>query len=224
MKLRQPDTRYQMLLKTLEEEQLPAFILNEQGYVVDTNAHCELVRHHKNEPLWHDYCLNQPELSAKPLPHAGQSVAYLNQQREVQVGTLLMTQLDDRAQRIFAFIIPLQHETATPLGFMIFEAQQQLCYWSEQTSELHDEAPQYGTRQNLHQFLKWYEPRQRDRLLYAMFTCEQTHLPQQVTLNIAHSKKRIRYLWMTLPIQGKSLTCAFIRAVEGELLAQPAYA
>ncbi|RTE87529.1 MULTISPECIES: hypothetical protein [Gammaproteobacteria] len=210
----QYETRYNALLRTLEDECLPAFILSQKGFVLAVNNQCERVRTTPTRTCWHDYCLNQPDFESKALPHKGQSIAYLNTAREVQVGTLLMTKLDAGGHHIFAFIIPIQHDQDEPLGFMIFEAQKQLCFWSDQASELHDESPRYGTKQNLQQFLSWYEPCQRDRLLYAMLQCEKTHVPQQVTLKIAHSKQKIRYLWLTLPIQDKPLTCAFIRAVK----------
>lgn len=217
----QYNTRYSALLHTLAEECLPAFILNQNGIVLAKNAQCERVKTTTQKSYWHDFCINQPEFQAEPLPHAGQSIAYLNNAREVQVGTLLMTKLDADGHHIFAFIIPIQHQSEEPLGFMIFEAQKQLCFWSEQASEIHDESPRYGTKQNLHQFLSWYEPCQRDRLLYAMLQCEKTHTPQQVTLKIAHSQQKIRYLWLTLPIQGKPLTCAFVRALKQPIAAPP---
>ncbi|HLV47981.1 MAG TPA: hypothetical protein VKY35_02850 [Aliidiomarina sp.] len=202
---------YTALLNCFAEADVAALIMDEKGRVYQWNTLSIPLRHTSQHSHWQDFCFNHD----KQIPKSGEPVVYWHANRKVTAAKLIRTKLQDSGLILALFIncedIDLQPEK---LGFVLYAPHLKQCFWSEFAAELHDEQAPYYSRQSVSQFLQWYAPHQRDRLLYALLECERSHLPQQVTLRVAHSEKQIRYLWMTLPINGKPLTCAFIRSIE----------
>ncbi|MCO4320100.1 hypothetical protein [Aliidiomarina quisquiliarum] len=201
---------YSALLNRLAEVKVAALIMDQAGRVYQWNSLSIPFRQSGQGSHWQDFCLNHDT----HLPRSGATVVYWNTTRKATAARLITTALQESGFTLALFI---DHEEINnpidKLGFVMYAPCLKQCYWSEYAAELHDEQAPYYHRQSMQQFLQWYTPHQRDRLLYALLECEQTHQPQQVTLRVAHSGKRLRYLWVTLPINGKPLTCAFVRGV-----------
>lgn len=201
---------YTALLSRLASVNVAALIMDHTGRVYQWNALSVPFRQSGANSHWQDFCFNHDT----QLPLSGAPVVYWNAERKATAARLITTALHESGFTLALFLD--QDECSSQqgkLGFVIYEPYLKQCFWSEYAAALHDEYAPYFNCQKLKQFLQWYAPHQRDRLLYAILECEQTHLPQQVTLRVAHSNKRLRYLWLTLPINGKPLTCAFIRSV-----------
>lgn len=201
---------YSALLNRLANVDVAALIMDQAGRVYQWNSLSLPFRQSGHGSHWQDFCLNHDS----HLPSSGAPVVYWNTARKATAARLVTTALHESGYILALFI---DHEdivdSSSQLGFVIYAPYLKQCFWSEYAASLHDEQAPYYHRQTIKQFLQWYAPHQRDRLLYALLECEQSHQPQQVTLRVAHSGKRLRYLWVTLPINGKPLTCAFVRSV-----------
>lgn len=201
---------YHAFLNYLAAADVAALIMDNQGRVLAHNPLSQAVRLHKGQRHWQDHCLN----SQGPRPHSGQTVVYWHPKYKATAARLVTTKLQDSGLVLALFlnaedISSIQQQ----LGFVLYYPQDNACYWSDYAASLHEESAPYYSKLSMQHFLQWYVPHQRDRLLYAMLECERAHKAQQVTLRIAHSGRWVRYLWLTLPINGKPLTCAFIRQV-----------
>lgn len=198
--------KFHALLGQFRKLGVVALITDNAGRVLDSNLLAKAMR--RQQVLFcNDFCLNQVE----PLPASGKLIVYKDSEQRARSATVVSTRINERGDHLILFIEP-QLDPIQALGFIIYDASQQDCYWSQRASLMHGERI-YQAKQPITQFLRWYAPAQRDRLLYAILQCEQSHCPQQVSLDIAYSRQRIRYLWLTLPIQGKPITCAFIRTL-----------
>ncbi len=210
---------YTALLNRLAKVNVAALIMDQAGRVYQWNALSIPFRQSRGQTSqhshWQDFCFNHDS----QIPTSGAPVVYWNTAHKATTATLVTTTLQASSYILALFINFEEPETChNKLGFVLYAPCSHQCFWSEYAAELHDESAPYYSRQHIKQLLQWYHPHQRDRLLYALLECESTHQPQQVTLAVAHSGKQLRYLWMTLPINGKPLTCAFIRSVEHQRL------
>lgn len=201
---------YHAFLSYLAAADVAALIMDQQGQVLAHNAISQAVRSRKGKHRWQDYCLNY---HGTP-PTSGQTVVYWHSKYKATTARLIKTKLQDSGLVLALFLNADDiASTQQDFGFVLYHPSQNACFWSDYAATLHDECAPYYHKQSMQHYLQWYLPHQRDRLLYAILECERTHKAQQVTLRIAHSGKWIRYLWMTLPVNGKPLTCAFIRQV-----------
>ncbi|MCC5855351.1 MAG: hypothetical protein JJU10_06675 [Idiomarina sp.] len=201
---------YTGLLNTLARASIAALLIDGQGRVTQWNACCKPRYPERSEKCWADFCFH----AKSRFPEHGSAAILLSEQEHVRAGYVIITRLLEQPPGIL-LVMHVEQLWADNdrLGFVIYHAETQRCFWSAHAAELHEEGEEQS-RFHVREFLQWYEPAQRDRLLYAMMACEETQQPQQVSLRIAHSGKRIRYLWLTLPVNGKPLTCGFIRALQ----------
>lgn len=216
---------YHGLLNHLVKANIAALIMDKNGRVHHYNQLCTPFQT-KEQPLyWKDFCLN----GQQQWPQAGDYAFYWPSVGQTSMAQIALTVLHDSGLCLVLFLTLAKQQRPTSaftsraalaarltpqtLGFILYAPYLKHCFWSEQAAALHDEQAPYYSRLTLSQLLKWYPYAQRDRLLYALLECERSQTPQQVSLPIAHSNKLIRYLWLSLPINGKPLTCAFIRPV-----------
>jgi len=203
-----PMQHYHAFLSYLAAADVAALIMDSQGRVLAHNPLSQPVRQQPGLQYWQDHCLNYHE---KP-PVSGQTVVYWHPVYKATTARLVRTKLQDSGL-ILALFLNTEDICLTQqqLGFVLYHPQANACYWSLKAARLHGESATHYNKLSMQHFLQWYAPHQRDRLLYAILECENTHKAQQVTLQIAHSGKWLRYLWLTIPINDKPLTCAFIR-------------
>jgi|SRR5690554_1595321 len=200
----------QALLTQLQQQHIPALILTPKGEVLHTNQLITAVTTEAKH--WRHFCLNYGTEQPRGLPADKSVFVYCDPRHNIRTAFAMRIPLPQSSCSLLLLVEPQALQFGS-MGFVIFDPTEQCCYWSEKASRQHGEL-HYRRVQDLPNFLHWYHPAQRDRLLYVMLHITPQSPPQQVTLTVAHSGQRVRYLWLPLQMQGKYFVCAFVRSLK----------